>query len=146
MLNAQILQLDQFRQPRTVDRRDHECSERKRRRDAWRKIDNQREFLERLRQVAMAAKHYGVEGLAWAQVFTRLDDMELLAAMRGALAVQLMTPASTQGELNWKRRERASRSFGCIDVDAAAVDRLIASDDAWLRASAPGRYRKAVQP
>jgi hypothetical protein len=81
-----------------------------------------------------------------AKPYEHLDDgVELLESQRGAVASQLLTPAPTVAALIWKKRERASSSLRYNSfVDVAAVDRSIASDEAWLKANAAVR-RKAVQ-
>jgi hypothetical protein len=121
-----------------------ECEERKRRRDVWRAADATREFYESVFRLAHAASCAARAGLSEAKLYAHLDQ-DYNDKPRTAIAAQLLTPAPTAAALNWKKAARASDSFDYLPVSAEAVDRSIASDEAWLKANAPVRRKASAE-
>jgi len=124
-----------------------QCKQRDERFEAFRKARAKLGFLERLRELVMHASFAvdqecdGIpEAKTCADIWQQDRDHRLLGRVREARAEWLLTPASTRVELKSKQHLRASGEFKMLDVDVAAVDRLLAADDAWLKANAPVRH------
>jgi hypothetical protein len=77
-------------------------------------------------------------GVDAAAPYAQLDEWSLLKQYREALAEQLLAPAPTLADLNWKRTVRPVH----LPLDHATLNRVLDADEAWLAANKPpGRKR-----
>jgi hypothetical protein len=80
-----------------------------------------------------------------AEPYAHLRDKDglLLAALRNAEAIQVLTPAPDKLAIEWKRK--IARKHPPIAVEL--LDKAIAADEQWLRdhPTRQGRPRKAVR-
>lgn len=117
------------------------------RRARWRKVECRREFYERLRDLLGIADNAAEAGAKEASDFMgnrlwRFHEIHKKACE--AEYEMLLTPAPAATDLVWKQKRRKSGCFS--EKEAAAVDRQMADDEAWLRANNANRYGRAGRP
>lgn len=116
------------------------------RKEAWMRAGAKVRFLRArldLNGAAGAAQKYGLSVAREAAVLDEVERFKLVEIWRSAVLEQLLTPAPTAGDLDWKRRRAAA--LGPYDWVGATtperVEKAIAEDEAFLR-SFPARSKR----
>jgi hypothetical protein len=121
--------------------------DRKKRYALWQKAEDLYEFYESLCDVAHPAQlAFREHGLRDAEPLAHLSDLEnwlpLVDKRRAARDRLLLTPAPKVAALNRKKAMLASHRGVSIDeMTRAEAEKIIAADEAWLKAHAPKRAR-----
>jgi hypothetical protein len=105
--------------------------------DHWRIAGGRTDVLKVYREFISAcrmAPRYGMK--PWVE-YDADDEWRAIAAWREAVVQQLLTPAPTQEDLNWKERWCTQQKLTYLPVSPEKVASAIAADEAYL-----ARFRK----
>jgi hypothetical protein len=109
---------------------------RKQRRDRWLEADAIREYWRTSMKMDSAIFRVQNHGLPEGELhpeFNPQDHWRLLAKYRAAITAQLLTPAPTAREIEWKRAVFKHGDHKHTDVKPERIERAIADDVEYLR-------------
>ncbi|WP_050626708.1 hypothetical protein [Bradyrhizobium viridifuturi] len=115
---------------------------RERRKDAWRRAGAKVRFLRAKLDMndAAGAAHQGLAFAADTPVLDVVDRLALVEDWRRAVLEQLLTPAPTAADLDWKRRRAAALNpYDWVSATPKQVEKALAEDETFLR-SFPARH------
>ncbi|MET4490677.1 hypothetical protein [Bradyrhizobium sp. LA7.1] len=123
------------------------------RKEAWRRAGAKVRFLRALLEMyeaASGAQQYGLSVARDAPVLDEVERFSLVENWRRAVLEQLLTPAPTVGDLDWKRRRAASLNpYDWVGATPKQVEKALAKDETFLRsfpARSPIRAKGARRP
>jgi hypothetical protein len=121
---------------------------RQQRQDDWRRADALREYWKAAREMDSAIHRVQQHELPEGDLHKPLAPgscWPILAKYRAAIMAQLLTPAPTAREIEWKRAVFKHRDHEHTDIKPERIERAIADDVEFLKAHPTRRKRGQEQ-
>lgn len=120
---------------------------------AWRRAGAKVRFLRAsldMNDAANGAREYRLAISCDTLVLDEVERFNLVERWRRAVLEQLLTPAPTAGDLDWKRRRAAALGeYDWVGATPKQVEKALADDETFLRsfpARSPIRAKSALRP